>query len=141
MKVEKENLSDQTGRESTEAGAAAVEDGGGGGGAWRGSSWRGEFANIRWRSMDSSSSSMSDVLRLMQEHRSKEVKKAETTLDPTKFATVYSRPCGVMALLFSSIDADWREKMRRRDLDDEKTEDIRDLRERERERGNDCLSR
>lgn len=49
------------------------------------------FVSISGRSLDSSpstsSSSLSEVVRLMQEHRSREAKKAEETLAPTQLAT------------------------------------------------------
>ncbi|CAL9133000.1 unnamed protein product, partial [Musa acuminata var. zebrina] len=53
------------------------------------SSWRTGLVSMRGRSLASSGSSPSSsaVLTLMQEQRSREAKKAETTLPPTQFAT------------------------------------------------------
>lgn len=44
------------------------------------------FVSMRGRSLASSSSSMSEVLRLMHEQRSRDEKKAEATLVPNQLA-------------------------------------------------------
>ena len=50
-------------------------------------SWAEGLVSMRGRSLASSSSSGSVVLRLMQEHLSREAKKADATLTPTQLAT------------------------------------------------------
>jgi len=50
-------------------------------------SWAEGLVSMRGRSLASSSSSRSVVLRLMQEHLSREAKKADATLTPTQLAT------------------------------------------------------
>ncbi|KAG4134264.1 hypothetical protein ERO13_D08G145801v2 [Gossypium hirsutum] len=49
-----------------------------------GSSWTTGLMNMRRRSLASSSSSKSVVLRFIQEHRSNQAKKAEAMLAPTQ---------------------------------------------------------
>uniref|UniRef100_A0A2P2JER3 Uncharacterized protein n=1 Tax=Rhizophora mucronata TaxID=61149 RepID=A0A2P2JER3_RHIMU len=63
-----------------------------------------DLDNIRGRSLASSSSSASMVLRLMHEHRSRDAKNAEATLAPTQLATrsSFSQDMKLQLLLLSS---------------------------------------
>ncbi|CAK9156238.1 unnamed protein product [Ilex paraguariensis] len=71
------------------------------------SSWEMGFVSMRGRSLASSSFSSSsaswEVLRFMQEQRSREVKNAEATLVPTQLATRSSFSHDMNPQLFSIV--------------------------------------